>query len=161
MDHPNFFIEYPLLDVRVVPLFCWKYGARGFEYWSPISWGSNVRKGEKWPKVPWVANSFGRYNGDGYLVYPGPDGRPLSSIRFEALRDGLEDYEYLWTLRSLVKQAEAGGKTSAAVQAAKTLLGLDEVVTASGGYSPDIEKYVALRRKLAEAIVALKPAGGE
>ena len=32
-------------------------------------------------------------------IRPDPDG-PVSSIRFELLREGIEDYEYLWLLRS-------------------------------------------------------------
>ena len=32
MDHPNFFIEYPLLDVRATFWICWKYQVSGFEY---------------------------------------------------------------------------------------------------------------------------------
>ncbi|HET6250355.1 MAG TPA: glycoside hydrolase domain-containing protein, partial [Tepidisphaeraceae bacterium] len=80
--HPNFFIEYPLLDMRATFWICWKYKANGFEYWSPNAWKANAeKKGDKWSKVPWVANAFGHYNGDGYLIYPGPDGKPLSSIR--------------------------------------------------------------------------------
>jgi hypothetical protein len=50
-------------------------------------------------------------NGEGSVVYPGNytkqftgqpnvDG-PVSSMRFELLRDGIEDYEYLWMLRNL------------------------------------------------------------
>ncbi len=30
--------------------------------------------------------------GDGQYVYPGPDG-PVGTIRMEAIRDGLEDWE--------------------------------------------------------------------
>ncbi len=154
MDHPNLFIEYPLLDARVIPLICWKYGAAGFEYWSPISWGKNYVKGaaKRWPDVPWITNTFGRYNGDGYLLYPGPDGMPLSSLRFEALRDGLEDYEYLWTLRSLLTATTNGP----AADAARKLLTLPGLVTAAGGYTSDLPKYAAFRRQLAEAIVALR-----
>ena len=37
-DHPNLFIEYPLIDARMISMFCWKYGAQGFEYWSPNHW---------------------------------------------------------------------------------------------------------------------------
>ena len=70
-------------------------------------------KADKWPKVPWVANTFGQYNGDGHLIYPGADLKPYSSIRFKALRDGFEDYEYLWTLGSLMKRAEAAGTAGA------------------------------------------------
>jgi hypothetical protein len=162
MDHPNFFIEYPLLDVRVTPWICWKYKANGFEYWSPNAWGVNwQKKGDKWPAIPWVANGFGRYNGDGYLIYPGPDLKPLSCIRFEALRDGLEDYEYLWTLNSLVKEAQAAGRTSPALAQAQQLLSLDPIIKETGSYSPAIETYAAYRQKLAQAIIALKTTGGK
>ena len=35
--------------------------------------------------------------GDGLLIYPGPDG-PIASIRLANIRDGVEDYEYLHAL---------------------------------------------------------------
>ena len=157
MDHPNFFLEYPLLDVRVTPWICWKYKAHGFEYWSPNAWGANgQKKGDRWPKVPWVANTFGRYNGDGYLVYPGADLNPYSSIRLEALRDGLEDYEYLWTLNSLLQKADQRKLTGPAVDEAGRLLSLEELVQETGSYSPHIARYLTHRRQLAEAIVTLQ-----
>jgi hypothetical protein len=156
VDHPNFFVEYPLLDLRVTPWICWKYRANGFEYWSATSWGINGRsEGGRWPEVPWVAHAFGRYNGDGYLLYPGADLKPYSSIRFEALRDGLEDYEYFWTLNSLLQKADARKISGPAVETARALLTLDGLVRPSGGYSPRIDDYSAHRRRLAEAIVAL------
>ncbi|MBU0606401.1 MAG: DUF4091 domain-containing protein, partial [Armatimonadetes bacterium] len=40
-----------------------------------------------------------KVNGDGWLVYPGPDWTPWPSVRLENIRDGIEDYEYLWLLR--------------------------------------------------------------
>ncbi|MCY2953442.1 MAG: DUF6067 family protein [Planctomycetota bacterium] len=159
MDHPNFFLEYPLLDMRVTPWICWKYGAAGFEYWSTTSWGRNWQKekAEKWPSAPWDPNTFGRYNGDGQLLYPGENGQPYSSLRLEALRDGLEDYEYLWTLREQVKQADANGKTAEpAVVHAKSLLSLDGIITGNGSYAPDVEKYAQFREKVAAAIVGLE-----
>jgi hypothetical protein len=156
-DHPNFFIEYPLIDVRTTFWICWKYKVNGFEYWSPNAWGINCqKKGDKWPKVPWVANSFDRYNGDGYLIYPGEDGRPYSSIRFEAFRDGLEDYEYLWTLNDLLAKAEAAKKSGRAIDTARKLLLIDDLVKETGAYDTDPAKYVAYRAKMAEAIVGLK-----
>lgn len=156
-DHPNFFIEYPLIDVRATFWICWKYKVNGFEYWSPNAWGTNwQKKGDKWPKVPWVANSFENYNGDGYLTYPGESGRPYSSIRFEAFRDGLEDYEYLWTLNDLLVKAEAAKKSGPAIGAARELLSIDELVKETGAYDTDPAKYVAHRAKMAEAIVRLK-----
>eukprot|EP01046_Picozoa_sp_COSAG06_P011333 COSAG06_NODE_644_length_13470_cov_22.234313_3_plen_813_part_00 len=35
----------------------------------------------------------GSSNGDGSWMFPGPDGAPLSSVRLENIRDGIEDYE--------------------------------------------------------------------
>jgi hypothetical protein len=159
MEHPNFFIEYPLLDLRVTPWICWKYQAAGFEYWSPNSWGGNTRKqenGKRWPEAPWAANTFGNYNGDGYLLYPGANLKPYSSLRFEALRDGLEDYEYLWTLNTLLQQAEPHYPASPAVADARRLLSLEGVVKDTGSYSPKPDAYLALRRHIAETILALK-----
>lgn len=156
MDHPNLFIEYPLLDARLIPMFCWKYRATGFEYWSPNSWGRNWRvKSEKWPKRPWDPNTFGRYNGDGYLIYPGPNGIPYPSIRLEVLRDGFEDYEYMWLLNHLVEKVAAAGKGGAVVEEAKALLDMDELIADDGAFAAAEEKYFAFRRRAAKAIVAL------
>jgi len=162
-DRPNLFIEYPLLDARILPMFCWKYGAAGFEYWSPNSWGPNWRKKppNQWPATRWNPNTFGRYNGDGYLLYPGPDGVPYPSIRLKALRDGLEDYESLWLLRRLVRAAKAGGgPSSPAVAAAEKLLKMDALIQDDGTFARDDESYFAFRRRVAEAIAAFGKRNG-
>jgi hypothetical protein len=162
MDHPNLFIEYPLIDARMLPMFCWKYGAEGFEYWSPNSWGKNWRRKppHQWPNEPWDPNTFGRYNGDGYLLYPGPDGEPYPSIRLEAFRDGMEDYEYLWLLRSLVKKARAAGIPT---ERAEQLLRMDGFIADDGTYSYDRsgqERYWRFRRDVAEEIEKLARRAG-
>ena len=43
-------------------------------------------------------------NGDGYYMYPGPDG-PISTSRLEEIRDALEDMELLRTVPSAVRDA--------------------------------------------------------
>ncbi len=159
MDHPNLFIEYPLIDARILPMFCWKYKAAGFEYWSPASWGKNVRrtgKGPKWPEVPWDPNTFGRYNGDGYLLYPGPGGVPYPSIRLKSLRDGFEDYEYLWLLRELVQKAKTGASSGTALDDAEALLKIDEIIKDDGTFETGNDTYFAFREKVATSIVAMK-----
>ena len=62
-------------------------------------------------------------NGDGRFLYPPPprsrtpqptpclDG-PINSIRWENLRDGMEDYEYFWLLDQAVKRADHAGQRS-------------------------------------------------
>ena len=161
-SHPNLFIEYPLIDARLAAMFCWKYKAAGFEYWSVTAWGTNWQgKGAKWPEKDWNPNTFGKYNGDGYLIYPGADGVPYSSIRFEALRDGFEDYEYLWMLRELVKKAEAKGLKMPDVAAAQELLKIDALIKDSGEFSNNRDNYFAVRAKIADSIASMKRLVGE
>lgn len=59
---------------------------------------------QKWPNVPWDSRTYYYFNGEGQLIYPGPDGIPFSSIRLENFRDGMEDYEYLFRLRELISK---------------------------------------------------------
>lgn len=49
-----------------------------------------------------------RSNGDGCLVYPGPDG-PSASLRLKCVRDGIDDWEYLHTLSNAVLAVRSGG----------------------------------------------------
>lgn len=134
---PNFFLEFPAIDGRILGWICHHTGVTGFEYWSPNSWKGN----DSPPKLRgnWKANTFSNYNGDGYLTYPGPDMRPLSSIRLENLRDGFEDYEYM----HLLKEMEGGS--------ALTQLTL-QVVSAPTEYSDDPEVLYKVREEIARRI---------
>ena len=105
---PNFFIDCPAIYQRSVAWYCWMYGVDGFEHWSSNYFWRNVLKGkpmgQKWPNIPWDSRTYYYYNGEGQLIYPGPDGMPYSSIRLENFRDGMEDYEYLFRLRELLSK---------------------------------------------------------
>lgn len=51
---------------------------------------------DHWPRDPLYNTAFGSWpDGDTFLVYPGP----RSSIRWESLRDGIEEYEKIQMLR--------------------------------------------------------------
>jgi len=57
-------------------------------------------------KDPWLdqLTIYGRYNGDGSLLYPGSDAGidgPVTSIRLRNIREGMEDYEYFKILADL------------------------------------------------------------
>lgn len=110
-EHPNLFIEYPAVDARAIGWLTYRYGISGFEYWGLNQWGENTgvrdwanfRSGDtrtRWRRTTWPW-------GDGWLLYPGDDGEPLASVRFENVRDGFEDSELLSLL------AERGGKREA------------------------------------------------
>ena len=103
---PNFYIDCPAINQRSIAWYCWTYGVDGFEHWSTNYFWRNVRKGQpmdrKWPQVPWDSRTYYYFDGEGQLVYPGPDGTPYSSVRLENFREGMEDYEYLFRLKELL-----------------------------------------------------------
>ena len=126
------FIDHPGTELRLWLWQTWKYNVKGIlvwqtNYWTssaaypdsanpqnpyedPMGWrsGYSTPKGEK---RPWG-------NGDGRFIYPplaaadanpaAPvlDG-PVDSIRWEMLRDGIEDYEYFAVLQRLLRQKHA------------------------------------------------------
>ncbi len=96
---------------------------------------------------PWFDPGFRiRFNGDGFLFYPGDDAGidgPVASIRLKNLRDGMEDYEYFAILQQL------GGKDV-----------VDKVVQQAvptwGTWKKDPYIVLKLRKQLAEEIIKRK-----
>jgi Domain of unknown function (DUF4091) len=113
---PWWHIDYPLLNYRVPAWIAWRYRIRGLLYWGGLSYWSAVDD-------PWTQPESYRgsgvlqqgakglvFNGEGMLVYParavGYDGI-VPSVRLKALRDAVEDYEYLAILERLGRAREA------------------------------------------------------
>jgi len=97
----------------------WKYGVPGLLHWGMSYWGQeNIagKDGKKWPDVEW--NAISSRGGDGYLVYPAGPGKFWPSIRLEHMRDGVEDYECLVMLESLVSRVEKKDTAKYSVQLA-------------------------------------------
>ena len=91
--HLNRFIDLPLVKTRLLHWFNFRHNMTGF-----LHWGGNY-----WPPKP-LKNVQPMINdnhtllpaGDNAIVYPDRDRLSiLSSIRFEAMREGIEDYELL------------------------------------------------------------------
>jgi hypothetical protein len=110
---PNYFIDAPALDPVMVPWITARYHMNGILYWALNFWNNTPN--------PWLdavtyisgfdcSNGY-VLNGEGSLIYPGDYTKtytgqpnvtgPVSSIRFELLREGIEDYEYIWMLKDL------------------------------------------------------------
>lgn len=110
---PNYFIDAPALDLVMLPWITARYDMDGILYWATNFWTQTSN--------PWldpVTFHSGFFcsdgyvlNGEGSLIYPGDSVErftgqpnvegPVSSIRFEMLRDGIEDYVYLSMLEDL------------------------------------------------------------
>jgi hypothetical protein len=81
---PNVFLYSSLREARMLPWIAWKYGLSGYMRWAVNAFPENV----------WNQPNFKWHSGDMYLLYPGEKG-PLDGMRFEVLRQGIQDYEAL------------------------------------------------------------------
>jgi hypothetical protein len=153
---------------RLLPHYCFKYGAEAYEFWGidwltydpyRFGWHSYISQAGEPGKYTWV-----RYpNGDGFLAYPGkPIGHagPVSSIRLEQAREGVEDYEYLYLLRERIVAGKAAGRdVRVAEQALAQAQDLVAMPNPGGRYStqilPDPDAVLRVREAVAGAIEGL------
>jgi hypothetical protein len=170
--HPycNWFIEYPAIEGRLLmgeqAFFS---GTEGYLYYQLSRWVHRVYQDPitkpivKGPLTDWDPRSFNDYHGDGSVFCPGPDG-PLSTARLENIRDGLEDYEYLWMLRRALVLVEAGKAANpaetwprAARQALKPPQDLPDFMTK---YDRDPQLLLARRDRVARLLAVWMKANG-
>ncbi|MCS7306444.1 MAG: DUF4091 domain-containing protein [Thermoguttaceae bacterium] len=145
---PWWHTDYPLLHYRIPTWIAWRYRIRGLLYWGSLSFWNHVE--DPWTE-PWTYDrrSEGKgpvFNGEGSLLYParavGFEG-VVPSLRLKALRDGIEDYDYLAILERLGRAAEAE----------KIVL---ELAPSWFEWEPDPAAWETARRKLAELILQPK-----
>jgi hypothetical protein len=154
---------------RLIPYYCFKYGVQAYEFWG-ASWLTTDPYRYGWhaddspSDRPGTQNYCRCPNGDGYLLYPGHTvgyDKPVTSVRFEQAREGVEDFEYFYRLRELVKKAKATGadtnSADAALAAAKAMV---KTPTVTGRFTskllPDPQRVYEVRRAVAEAIESLE-----
>ncbi|OGD21668.1 MAG: hypothetical protein A2W03_17175 [Candidatus Aminicenantes bacterium RBG_16_63_16] len=145
---PWWHIDYPLLNYRVPTWMAWRDGMKGLLYWGGLSYWRETD--DPWTKAPFYTEKpmakpgqeAPIFNGDGSLVYParvvGFDGI-VPGIRLKALRDAIEDYEYLAV-------AERQGKADEARQIVRSL------TTSFFEWERDPAAYELARAELAELI---------
>lgn len=104
-------------------------------------------------------NALDGVSRDWVSSYPSPEG-PVDSIDFEAIREGIDDLNYIYTMQTLMKKAKLSGKANAAVEEGQAIL--DEITRSDPSYSqydlagvPD-EKYNEWRSRMAETIMKLQ-----
>ena len=143
---------------RLLPHYAHKYGADLYEFWGStwltydpwkFGWHAYIRQSDTPGKTYWV-----RYPaGDGYLIYPpkeGMEATPVTSIRMEAARDGVEDHDYLKLLAARAKSDPRAAALLAEFHALVT------IPNAGGRYSsrilPEPEKIGELRQRAGELL---------
>lgn len=162
--YPNFFVDYPTIDPRVVFWLTWKYNKTGFLYWGVEYFGDPREMTAAGPTEKYTLGPANMGNGDGTLCYWGPQQEFYPSVRLNAIRDGIEDYEYFALARRLADAAERLGKAPELAARARALLAVDERVVKGSDGSPNFTytlnpaDLLNARRDLAECILALQAA---
>jgi PKD repeat protein len=139
-------LDHPAIEGKFTGWFLWKYRVRGIAYYAINDWSKN----------PWTDPMTYGQNGNTFLFYPpdednepipyGSNGhRLVPSIRLEMLRDGFEDYEYLYVL--------AGGQPQVDVTNAADAQA-DKIITGLTSYTRHSEFMYNLRR-----LIGLKNGG--
>ena len=153
-------IEDPLIRSRLIPWQSYKVGADGFLFWCLNRFVGNDKPvfDPDHPKTrtDWNPALDGGYeNSTAMYIYPGKNG-PISSLRLESFRDGIEDYELLVLARDLLADLEKREAADAAVvenlRKATTLE--DDFVKDHADYSRDPSLLENHRRTLIRAIEA-------
>ena len=90
-EYANRFIEQPLIKTRLLHWINFRFGATGYLHWGWDFWSDNCLE-ETAGIIPEAGNIMP--GGDAFITYPG-NGKILRSIRLEAMRDGIVDYELL------------------------------------------------------------------
>ena len=144
---PRWAIDVPLMNYRVPAWIAWRYGMSGILYWGNMVYWKEVD--DPWISPKTYRNKYNAkivYNGEGTLLYPGRavgyDGI-VPSLRIKALRDGIEDFEYLAILE----------RAGLADEARKVVLPLAE---SWFKWEKDPAAYRIARAKLADMIIRNK-----
>ena len=146
---------------RLLPHYARAFGADAYEFWGctwltydpwKFGWHAYIRQSDTPGRTYWV-----RYPaGDGFLIYPPHEGgtEPVSTIRLEAARDGVEDYNYLVLLDRMA--AGTGARAAEAARLAGEFRALVSIPNAGGRYStrilPEPEKLASLRLRAGELL---------
>ena len=95
----NRLLDTPLPKIWMHGILFYRWPFKGFLHWGYNYWFKSQTRnlldpyaeqdGLAWP---------GWAYGDTFMVYPGPDGKPVDSIRWEVFSEALQDYQLLQTL---------------------------------------------------------------
>ncbi len=174
LPYPNNFIDAPGITHRIRFWMAWRLGVEGELLWETVFWTSSAAPSYPAPQDPWTdPMSYGLTqegnltywgNGDGRLLYPPRDWTngqihmegPTPSLRWELIREGLEDYEYFWMLNQETEKLKAQGHQYGLIEQANQLLEIPaSIMTSVTDYTDDPEQLSSRRTQIAETLEAI------
>lgn len=160
--YPNRFLDFSSLKTRIIPWVNWRYGAIGYLHWGYAHWSS--WGGSKGAVDPWSNATGGSERlpvgrlplppGDPHVVYPGQE-RICNSIRWEMVRKGTEDYEYLRLVERGIARLGEAHPVAAKAQALLTQIAT-ELLASSSEYTRSDAALQQARKRLAAMIIELE-----
>ena len=156
-DNYRTFIDYPAVSARSLGWLAWSIGARGWLTYETLGAYRNA-----WESTALVYPQMNGATvwGMGQMFYPEPfTGAVLPSLRWELMREGCDDYEYLWLLREALKtkpDAEAQKLLDTAAQQVVAGSGDAEVMAKTATKNANSNRTPHdLRERIADAIERL------
>ena len=143
---PNKTVDVPLIESRILHWLNYRFGLKGY-----LHWGFNY-----WTDDPY--NAPGKHRGDGWHVYPKKDGL-INSLRWEQMRNGIQDYEYLWMLANKIEQIRdtLGEPFSTMIEPSRRPVEIaTQVVQATHQYSKDPHVLYRAKKQIIEELLALE-----
>ena len=134
-EYVNRFIELPLLKTRYMHWVNYKYNIPGYLHWGLNYWNRWDPFGEQ-TAIQYEGGNV-LPGGDSWIIYP-KNGKLFSSIRYDAMRDGIVDYELF---RMLEKKDSVKAKEL-----------VNRVIYKFDRYDNNIEAFRENRRHLMEML---------
>ncbi len=138
-------VDVPLIQSRVLHWFNYRFDLKGYLHWGYNSWTDD----------PFEAP--GQHRGDGWHVYPKKGGL-LDSLRWEQMRNGIQDYEYLWLLEDKIRQMTGtmSQRVSSLIEPSRRSHEIAaSVVRTTDDYSSDPNVLYTARRQIIREILDL------
>ncbi len=145
--YPSRHADFPLIKTRIVEWMVYNYQIHGYDRYGWACWHGD-------PYRPHCDFYWGP--GDNCAVYPDPEKKRLfNSLRWEMMRESMEDYEYLWTLSDSVgkvakKLDAADGEFDPRAPALELCA---KAARSCTDFERNPDKLMALRREIAGQIV--------
>ena len=134
---------------RLKPWGAMRLGLGGYGFWA-----YNIWKGDPWEVFDATGEPKSQAGTERLsAIYSGPT--PVSSVRWEALREGMNDIKYLAVLRREIEAAQAAGRgADPCVQTAERLAEEAVQTVTEADSSPELAD--TYRRRVAEMILELR-----
>lgn len=142
IDVPNRFYSMPSERNRIMGVLMYLYDIKGFLHWGYNFYNSQFSFKAINPYVDTHAN-YAFPSGDPYLVYPGDNGKPVSSIRAQVQRQAIDDMRLLQFVETKIGKEEVE----------KIIYGGIDYKITFKNYPKDSEYFFLLRKNLEKALI--------